>query len=86
MAAEKAEAKPSGTGELQAQSSPGSWVLMGFRLSPAACVTQASELPALEGEGWPWSLPACLDICLLFVRIPDKGGCCKAGLLIHVPA
>lgn len=38
-AAEKAEAKSSGTGELQAPSSPGGWVLMGFGLAAATYVT-----------------------------------------------
>lgn len=67
-AAEKAEAKSSGTGELQAPSSPGGWVLMGFGLAAATCVTQASELTALDGEGWPWSSSACLDNCFALCK------------------
>lgn len=87
VTAEKAGANPSGIGELLTQSSAGIWVLAGFGLSPAPCVSQASEPTAFDGGGWPCSPSACPDNCIaLFVRTSDKRGCCRAGLLIHVPA
>lgn len=70
VAAEKVKANPSGTGDLQDQSSAGSWVLAGFGLSPTLCVALASEPIVFDGGGWPLSPSACLDNCiLLFVRI-----------------